>query len=232
MKFSSNLFFTAILLVITGLFLWTACEPPVVFTEAQPKGVKTQTAFSKKYQGTYFCDSDSSWVQVESTVIYKEKTFIFVTTRPEIENNEFLELEGNTAYIEYFDKYVELEEIGDELLSGKVTLRDTFFEIGEKGILKSFKGNEIMNTQFDDGHWQVEILTLDKDGNLSYARTKEPEDLNALEKITTVNILISPEGDTQYEIAPTKAAFKEIMKTKLVFEECDYFMRVRKRENF
>lgn len=224
-----NLLITSILV---SFFLWVACEPPVVFIEAQPQGVKTQSAFSEKYQGTYFCDSDSSWVKVEPTTVYKEKTFIFVSTRSEIESNEFIELEGNVAYIEYFDKYVPLEDLGDDLLSGKVTLRDTFFEIGEKGILKSYKGNEIMNTQFEDGHWQVEILTVDKDGNLSYARSKEPEDLKALEEITAINTLAGPEGDTQYEMTPTKAEFKQILKTKLVFEECDYFVKVRRRESF
>ena len=107
------------------------------------------------------------------------------------------------------------------MLSGNVTLRDTFFEIGATGILKSYKGNEIMNTQLEDRHWQVEILTVDKDGNLSYARSKEPEDLKALEEITPINTLVSPEGDAQYEMAPTKAEFRQILKTKLVFEECD-----------
>ena len=131
-------------LLITALFLWTACEPPVVFTEAQPKGVKTQSTFSKKYQGTYFCDSDSSWVKVSPKMIYKEKTFFFITTRSEVEQNEFIELEGNIAYIDYFETFVQLEEIDDNLLAGNVTLRDTFFEIGEKGILKSYKGNEII----------------------------------------------------------------------------------------
>ena len=79
---------------------------------------------------------------------------------------------------------------------------------------------------------KVEILTVDKDGNLSYARSKEPEDLKALEEITAINTLAGPEGDTQYEMTPTKAEFKQILKTKLVFEECDYFVKVRRRESF
>lgn len=219
-----------ILVFATFLFCF-ACEPPVVFMDAQPEGITAKTTFDIDYQGTYFCDSDSAWVQVKPTVVYKEKTFAFVTTRPEIEANEYIELDGNRAFINYFNTYVTVEDIGDGLLAGNVTLRDTLFEIGEKGILKSYKGHEIMNSQFDDGHWQVEILTLDKSGNLSYAKSKEPKDLKALEAITSVNTLVGPEGDTQYEIAPTKTEFKKILKTELVFEECDYFMRVRTKEN-
>lgn len=218
-------------IILAAFLLWLACEPPVVFKEAQPKGIKTQNTFNEKYQGTYFCDSDSSWVKVEPTLIYKEKTFLYVSTRSEIELNEYIDLNGNTAYIEHFDAYVNLTEMGDDLLGAEVILRDTFFQIGKKGllkgVLKSYKGNEIMNTQFDNGHWQVEILTLDKNRNLSYARTKVPEDLKALEDITDVNTLILPEGENQYELAPTRAEFKKILKTNLVFEECDYFVRVR-----
>ena len=218
-------------ITLASFFLWNSCEPPVVFKEAQPQGVKSQSSFDEQYQGTYFCESDSSWVKVEPTTIYKEKTFFFVSSRSEMEENEYIELNGNVAYIEYFDKYVTLEKFDGDLMSGKVTLRDTFFEIGEKGILKNYKGNEIMNTQFEDGHWQVEILKLDRYGNLSFLRSKEPEDIEALEEITPINTLVHPDGGTQYEITPSKAEFKQILKNELVFEECDYFIRVRTREN-
>ena len=102
-----------------------------------------------------------------------------------------------------------------------------FFQMkrDKNGILKSFKGHQIMSTEFPSGHWQVEILTLDKQGNLSYKRSKEPEDLKALEAVTNIT-LIGNEGMTQYQLSPTRKEFKELLKTELVFEECDYFYRI------
>jgi len=48
---------------------------------------------------------------------------------------------------------------------------------------------------------------------------------DALEAVTDVQ-LIGNEGLTQYQLSPTRKEFKELLKTELVFEECDYFYRV------
>lgn len=213
-------------LIIVTFFLCLACQPAVIFTDAQPKGVKTKNTFDKKYQGTYFCESDSTWVKVEPRLIYKEKTFLLVTTRAELEEDVHFYVNGDSAYIEYLDIYIELQDLEqDDIVQSKATLRDTFFNLNKQGVLKSFKGHQVMSTEHANGHWQVEILTLDKQGNLSYKRTKEPEDLKALEAITDVEVLDN-EGRTQYQLSPTRKEFKALLKTELVFEECDYFYRV------
>lgn len=201
-----------------------ACEPAVIFKEAQPKGVKISQQFDKKYQGTYFCESDSAWVKVEPRLIYKEKTFTLITTREELVDDRHFHVEDDRAYIIPLDTYIELQDLAGDSVESIVTLRDTFFNLDQHGILKSYKGHQIMSSKFPSGHWQVEILTLDKEGNLSYKRTKEPEDLKALEAITDVTV-IGNEGLTQYQLAPSRKEFKELLKIDLVFEECDYFYR-------
>jgi len=211
--------------ITAAFFLLLACEPAVIFSDAQPKGVRAKATFDKKYQGTYFCESDSAWVKVEPRLIYKEKTFFLVATEEELKDDQHFYIDGDRAYVTYLDAYIELQDLGDDLVGSEVTLRDTFFNLNKLGTLKSFKGHQIMNTEFPTGHWQVEILTLDKEGNISYKRTKEPEDLKALEAVTDVQ-LIGNEGLTQYQLSPTRKEFKELLKTELVFEECDYFYRV------
>lgn len=215
-----------LLSTIVAFVLLSACEPTVIFSDAQPKGIKTSVTFDEQYQGTYFCESDSSWVKIEPRLIYKEKNFLLVTTREEMEHDLHFHIDGDNAYIEVLDTSIELKDTEQkDQVTSEVTLRDTFFDLNKNGVLKSFKGHQIINTKFPSGHWQVEILTLDKQGNISYKRTKDPIDLKALEAVTDVELL-GKESLPQYQLSPTRTEFKELLKTELVFEECDFFYRI------
>ena len=217
---------------IAILALAFSCTPPLVFTSAQPRGVKTQDAFQLHYQGTYFCTGDSSIVRVEENTIYKEKTFAFVTSLAELDAMENVYFEEGKIYQDDREMPFEVLYLDEQTLAGTYTHRDTLFRIGPKQVLKFYKGHHLLNTQISPEHWQLWLLSKDQLGNLTLSKTKLPDDMSQLEAITPVKDLAKDGDRPQFEISPTKAAFKRLLHTRLIFEECDYYEWIRPQLNF
>ena len=214
------LFLLSILLVSV-----ICCESPVIFTDSQPEGVKSRSAFEPEYEGLYFCESDSSQVRVEAGFLLKEKTFSDLLTLDEIDSMPDLIWEGDLLYAPVFDQYLEILYRGEEEVFVNLTLRDTFFSVGPTQVLKYYKGYQILSRQLPNKNWDVSVLGQDFEGNITFFTTKIPEDLEALETITPVKD-ISTEDQKQLLLSPTKMEFKKLLKSKLIFEECDHFRRI------
>ena len=194
-----------------------SCQPSVVFKEAQPRDVEERVAFDPHYQGVFYCGSDSTWVFLTTTTLYKEKLFSLSLDKsdPEQDITEVKKL-GHHVTIDYED---------DSTMLYTVTLRDTMFNISPEHVLKYYRGHYILNRQLSAGNWEVKTLLMDDGGNLSLSETKLPQDMADLEAITPVED-ISTERQEQVRIDPTRIAFKRLLRTRLIFEECDYFERV------
>ena len=217
------------LLVIIVLFVVNSCEAPVVFTDPQPVDLKKRNAFEPQYWGSYYCQSDSSEVNIESDVFYKEKTYSALIMMEDIENSPDLIWQDGNLYSSFFDQLMEIEYQDEEKVFATLTLRDTLFNIDDNQVLKFYRGHQILSRQIDKNKWEVTILSHDVDGNISYSKTKIPGDLEQLKTITPVQILEKSER-TQYLLSPSKAAFRKLMKSHLIFEECDFFERINKEE--
>lgn len=215
-------------LFLLSFFFIIACEPPIVFTEPQPKKVKAETAFSEEYQGVYFCESDTSLVKVTEKGIYKEKDFYFTTTPEDISEMDDMYLENDELIINWYFKPLKITYLDDEHLSGVLTIRDTLFWISNNHVLKYYKGHQILNYNLGNRKWDIYVFSQDDYGNVSYMRTKLPENLEELEKITPVTNL-SDKDKTQYQVSPTKMEFKKLLETQIIFEECDYFNRIGRK---
>lgn len=216
---------TSILFSLLLLLTLAACTPPVVFTEAQPDVVPAEDQFSPAYQGVYFCTGDSSIVRISSQAIWKERLLELNTTIQDIEETDGVYLDGNLLYIEETNTPVPVQFLDEQQISGELLLSDTLFQIGNKQVLKNYRGHQILSTRMSRGNWAVQILSKDEQGNLSLWTTKLPEDLEALEMITPVED-ISTEETQRYRISPNIAEFRKLMESKLIFEACDYFERI------
>ena len=201
------------------------CEPPVVFTEAQPDVVPPSPRFQKAYQGVYFCTGDSATVKIGEKTIIKERNIRFESTLEEIEQTKGIHLDGEYLYIEELDLPVPVEYLDDEIVTGIIFLADTLFEIGADQILKYYKGHHILNRKRDNRYWETSILSKDEQGNLTLWTTQLPEDLEQLKAITPVEDISTPEH-TRYLISPNLAEFRKLLESKLIFEACDYFERI------
>jgi len=173
----------------------------------------------------FLCDSDSSIVHIKKRTIFKEKEYEATLAIQDIPSIEELSYENGELRISPLDQVAEVVENGDSL-TAKITLRDTLFSIGPKSVLRNYNGHAILNKQLDKEKWEVEILSLDEDYNLRYSVSILPENINDLLKVTATKD-ISNKEQTQYIIKPSKIEFRELLNTKLIFEECDRFVRIK-----
>jgi len=215
-------------LLILPLLSIICCESPILFTDSQPKDVKSRSAFESAYEGVYFCESDSSQVRIESGILFKEKTFSDRLTLAEIDSMPDLVWEGDQLYAPVFDQYLEILYRDEKEVFVNLTLRDTFFSVGPTQVLKYYKGYQILNRRLPNKNWDVSVLGQDLEGNITFFITKIPEDLEALEAITPVKD-ISTEDQQKFLLSPTKMEFKKLLKSKLIFEECDHFTRLGRK---
>lgn len=214
-----------VILYVIFILIFLRCEAPIVFTEAQPRDVKESIQFENPYQGTFMCTEDSALVRVEPQVIYKEKPFQFGVSPAELDTLEDVKWLGDKIYIIPLDEYVDVENLGDTLIVGELWLRDTLFAVGQEQVLKYYRGHQILNKKLSGNRWEVTILSLDEEGNLTLSKTVIPEDLGKLEAITPVKN-ISREDHTQYLLSPTRAEFRKLLEAKLIFEACDTYERI------
>lgn len=216
----TSIYFLAVLFAM----LFSSCEPAVVFTEPQPQDFNRLSSFDMMYRGAFQCESDSSIVHVTSKSIYKERTYPFVLTEEMIKTMKGVKVLRKHLYIDSLNLKLPVEMIGDSIYAEMIK-RDTLFTITKEQVLKSFRGHQILNKKLDDGKWEVIILSMDYDMNLVLSIATYPEDLNRLEEITPVKDL--SRGDTvQYQISPTVFEFDQILEEQLIFEACDYYIRI------
>jgi hypothetical protein len=211
-----------------------SCEPPIVFSEPQPPGAGELQQFPEAIQGQYVCLSDTSLFVVNKHLIFQEKTYMFELTRSEIAQDSGLLLSGEALFFTDDPDYgpARIEELNDSLLSATWVVRDTFFAIGPTGILKKFRGHLILNTKLDEQKWGVWVLDRDRNGVITLSETALPEDLEVLEAITPVEDITVEGGRTQYRIAPSRSAFRKLLKKETaVFEHCETFEPVGKESS-
>jgi hypothetical protein len=209
--------------LFTGLF---SCEPPIVFSEPQPPGAGKLEQFPESIRGQYVCLSDTSLFIVTSDLIFQEKTYMMELSKNEIAATPEFLLSGDSLFFtdDIADDFALVEPLNDTLYRATWVARDTFFGIGPDGVLKKFRGHLILNTKLDDEKWGVWILDRDRYGVITLAETALPEDLDALKAITPVEDITVEGGRTQYRIAPSRSAFRKLLrKETTIFEHCETF---------
>ncbi|SDI30231.1 hypothetical protein [Winogradskyella thalassocola] len=203
-------------------FFWS-CEPSVVFSEPQPNGIAPLTLIPKHFQGIYWCENDSVSLRVHKNLIYKSKLFDVTFTQQEIEDTEDIKIENEQLVIKGLNEsFPAIEKNG--IIYSTINLKDTLFSNRiSKHVLKQFKGHLILNNQIKDNHWEVKIMSLKPEGSLIISKVNYPENLAALETITTVKIIEKRERE-QILVSPTKTEFAQILDKKLIFiDNCQEF---------
>tara|TARA_B110000967_G_C18770732_1_gene502922 strand:- start:374 stop:1060 length:687 start_codon:yes stop_codon:yes gene_type:complete len=212
-------------LVFSILIIISSCEPVVVFKTPQPKGITEVSSFSPEFRGTFFCESDSGLVVVDENIIYKTHWFNFSIPENRIESDPDLEKSGESLMVKDLGKCMTYK-IQNDTVYASIRLADTLFMLSEENILKSYKGHQVMNLKLKDDDYEVIILSLDEDSNLELKMATLPREVEELEKITSVKD-VSYDDIEQYQVNPTQLEFDEILKQEIVFETCEYFMRVK-----
>ena len=197
-------------------------EPDVIFAEPQPNLFAPLLSFQPIYRGVFLCDSDSSMVHVHAQTVFKEKTFQTKMALSEVAEDDNLTYSTGFLLIESEEQFIQVEERNDSIYF-EVALKDTLFHIGEKHVLKFFRGHHILNKKISRNEWEVEVLSLVGELDLRYAKATLPNDLEELEEITPIRK--TDGAPEQILIRPTIMELSDILDYKLVFNECDYFIR-------
>ncbi|MEM7575320.1 MAG: hypothetical protein AAF433_20600 [Bacteroidota bacterium] len=217
--------------LLIPLAILAACDSPVVFEEPQPQGAASEDSFRPAYQGTYLCTGDSSILVVTEQHIYQESAHFIVDERDGHGPDSLLyqrELMGEHGletryFLQGHSLPLENTFVSEEMLVGTLLVRDTLFTIGPRQQVRYFRGHQLLNYQSDDGNWEVLALAQENNRDLRLFRTKLPEDIDALEAITPVQQRLTEEGEEQYLLRPSKQAFRKLLKSDLIFQECGYY---------
>ena len=199
-------------------------EPPVVFSQPQPKDIEESFYIQPIYRGVFLCESDSAKVHINGRTIYKEKTFEMALSPEDIAVEPSLQLVDTLLFIEEIPEPLSIRYQQDSIRA-TITLRDTLFHLGNNQVVKYFRGHQIINKRLPGNKWGVYVMSLDYDLNLIWSEAEMPEDLEMLEKITPVRD-ISVEDKKQIIINPELVEFDEILNLELIFQTCDQFTRL------
>lgn len=205
-----------LLIVVVFMGLFWSCEPPVVFSEPQPKGIDALTSIPEHFQGSYWCDKDSVSLYVNKNLIYKSKLFDLELTKQDIDDTEDVRFENGQLFLDGSNESFPAIEKNETVFS-TINLKDTIFSNQmPKNVLKLFKGYLVLNNEISDNHWEVKIITLKPTGFIAISKVNYPESLTDLETITTVKVIDNSERE-QILVSPTKAEFDQILDKNLIF---------------
>lgn len=216
-------------------FLFTlisSCQPPVVFTEPQPKDEPELSRIPLEYHGVYWCEIDSIALVINEISITSKKKYASELSISEIESNPNVSFKNATLYIEELQDSFPAKREG-EIITSEIITKDTLYATtyattGEK-VLKHHKGHLILNSPIADSAWGVTIISLEHPDALSIKKTALPSNLDALESITPVDSHKNQKDDSviQIKISPTKAEFNQIISEGVLFDgSCVDFKRV------
>lgn len=203
-------------LVTLFISLFWSCEPAVVFSEPQPKGVDALTSIPEQFQGTFWCEMDSVSLVVNKSSIYKSKLVDVELNLSDINDSKEIRFEnGQLIFDSSKQSFPATEKKG--IVLSTLNLKDTLY-VTQKSehVLKLFKGHLVLNNQIRDKHWEVKLLTLRPTGSIAISQVDYPENLTDLQTITTVKTLDSRARE-QILISPTKAEFDQILDKNLIF---------------
>lgn len=177
------------------------------FKDPLPPGEKDLGAVPKLLQGKYLNLSDSSILLVTEKLIQRDYD-LDLTIHPNQLDSTIL-LMNDSLFIKR-DGKVGLQypvvRLGDSLM---FTFRhsDTLFQLGDKGILRKYKGYYFLNTFSDvDMGWAVKKVMFQK-GKLTVSSISAQEDLETLKEITESKDSIDPNA----QLSLTKKQFKEFI---------------------
>jgi hypothetical protein len=217
---------TLFLLLASTFF---ACEDSLKFEEPQPADKNDLNQIPKKLRGTYFSNTDSTYLTINQEEVIE---WADIVTRTIIDSLD-LEIDSTKINEQTPDSIQIIEgkyDLRFKFLSGDSVIvyysyRDTLFQISDEHILRRFKGHYFLNYRRNENDWQVRRLTLNK-GELSFSRVRIPKDITELQEITDVQEIKSDSGKVVgYKINPSRKELKQLM--KLSFSETKTYRRTK-----
>ncbi|MFY0592392.1 hypothetical protein [Roseivirga sp.] len=198
------------------IILICACNENVTFDEAQPSHLDALNAIPEAYHGSYFDESDSSFLYVDKLSISEKITaeldyplIEFLDEIQEDENKGYVKIIAQTKEqlsIKIGETQVQSFDIRNDSIFGKVEIMDTLFSIKHQDVVKVYKDDHYFNIMNKKGDFALRKVNLES-GNLIISKIQKVLDVKQLMALKNTT------GNTGKGLKPTKRQFKKIAKS-------------------
>ncbi len=204
-------------LILAAIFM-SACQPPVTFTEPQPKDVAALSGFPQRIQGRYLCAEDSSFLQITANSMiriydFNEKLHLDdLDSTEQIIGDSLYDLNTNTGQL------IRIE--GDSIVMHVHDI-DTLFTIDKLNVLKKYKGYYFVNIYKPEENWEVKKLGFSH-SKLILSSISTKQDLEQLQTMTE-----STQDTIPYVFSLTRKQFKTFVREE-GFRDSEEFFKTGK----
>ena len=203
--------------LILAAIIISACQPPVTFTEPQPKDIESLKGFPQRIQGKYMSADDSSFLQITGNSMvriydFNEKLHLDdLDSTQQIIGDSLYDLNTNIGQL------IRIE--GDSIvMRGHET--DTLFTINKLNVLKKFKGYYFVNIYRPEKNWEVKKLEFSHSKLILSSISKE-QDLEQLKTMTE-----SKQDTIPYVFSLSRKQFKTFVREE-GFRDSEEFFKIR-----
>ena len=215
--------------LITFLITLAGCVPPVVFNQPYPPNEEDLLAIPEKYHGIYMCESDSTLVIINETVIYAREPYYFEEKISYLEEFEDCQMIDGKLVMNATGEVIPVEFVSEDRVKGHFIEQDTIFELGTNGIARPYDSHLLLSVAFKNNEWSINGLTREPNGNVVYRAINEATDLELVDNITPLIEVEKEDMDDppRYIARPTLVEFGRMFRNERIFIECETLIRVR-----
>jgi len=201
---------------ILAVLLLSACQPPVTFTEPQPKDGAALSGFPQRIQGKYMRTEDSTFLRISANSMiriydFNEKIHLNdLDSTEQIIGDSLYDLNTNTGKLIQFE--------GDSIVMHEHEI-DTLFIISKLNVLKKYKGYYFVNIYNQDKNWEVKKLGFSH-SKLFLSSINSKQELEQLKAMT-----ISTQDTMPYVFSLTRRQFKKFVRDE-GFRHTEEYLKV------
>ena len=201
---------------ILALILLSACQPPVTFTEPQPKDGAALSGFPQWIQGKYLNAEDSTFLQISANSMiriydFNEKIHLNdLDSTEQIIGDSLFDMNTNTSQL------IRVE--GDSVVMHEHEI-DTLFIISKLNVLKKYKGYYFINMFNQDENWEVKKLGI-SNSKLILSSINTKQELEQLKAMT-----ISKQDTMPYVFSLTRRQFKKFVRDE-GFRDTEEYLKI------
>jgi hypothetical protein len=195
--------------LLFAVVLFSSCEEDrVTFNQAQPEGVDPDAVLKKTFQGTFFCEADSSWLHV-----HEKKVWIAEGSSDDGSGDESIH-----ATIHAKDSAVKVNvsvntDSDSESVHIEANVNQTLLEMEKGDEARYFKGYYFLNQKKEKGEgYKVRILRKTKEGIL-LCRIQSDSILHLLENEEFVAKEKGEENpdEEKWNLSPSRKELKKLI---------------------
>ena len=208
--------------LLFAVLLFSSCEEDrVTFNQPQPEGVDPDAVLKKSFQGTFFCEEDSSWLHVHEKKVWVSEGFS--------DDNNGDETVHATIHAKDSAVNVNVKVSADtdsESVHIEANVNQTLLEMEKGDEARFFKGYYFLNQKKEEGEgFKVRILRKTREGIL-LCRIQSDSVLHLLENeefVSKEKMVGDDNSDEEkWNLSPSRKELKKLINMGLFSDVKQY----------